>query len=401
MGNGCSRCFDFINAVISAPGDTLSKIIVVSLLNDAIKTVFHAAVKTVEYVQKTWDNVAYYKIHINPKEDHRCKQAILEEIRSLGLHLNGSHPVRVSDGRLEPFCEISNGTYTLPDNETVGKVHIEITDDLIIVKAFAIPVLKKCPDQLSLLNYYKDLYKKHNSVDKVLVHYSPEKEDWTHPIFRPPRNFSALSLNNTVKQVMQKVDWFKANRDYFNDKGAPYRYGCFLYGEPGTGKSLITELISYRHEMPVYHITLNAKDMSDAVLRNLVAKIPPHSILVFDEFDKQIESMKRNPTVTISFGGILTALDGPERLSEGTIVILTANKKDFLSEEEQQCLFRDQRIDYVCEMKADPILPTSNIEEPVEDSEEQSHSANDVSNPKKRGSPDSSFEGSQPSSRKY
>ncbi len=54
---------------------------------------------------------------------------------------------------------------------------------------------------------------------------------------------------------------------------------------------------------------------------------------------------KKNDRKEISYGGILTALDGPIRLSEGAIVMMTANSTEFLKGAFGKCLMRPGRID--------------------------------------------------------
>src|SRR5581483_6355315 len=90
-------------------------------------------------------------------------------------------------------------------------------------------------------------------------------------------------------------------------------------------KSAIPEVLAEKYGMSVYMVNLNSYDMSDAVLINLVANVPPNSIILFDEFDKQYEEILANHDIRISKNGILTAIDGPHRTSHGTLVIVAVN----------------------------------------------------------------------------
>lgn len=101
--------------------------------------------------------------------------------------------------------------------------------------------------------------------------------------------------------------------------------------------------------MRVYLLSLNAKDMTDNVLINLISAVPPRSVLVLDEIDKQLDSIKHNPTVSISVAGLLSALDGPQRLADGITVMLTANRQNILDPSDQKSLLRPGRIDRVYE----------------------------------------------------
>jgi len=53
--------------------------------------------------------------------------------------------------------------------------------------------------------------------------------------------------------------------------------------------------------------------------------VPLHFIIYIEEIDKQLATLMENNRIKISIGGLLTALDGSQRLSDGTIIILTSN----------------------------------------------------------------------------
>nr|QZX43484.2 AAA family ATPase [Mimivirus sp.] len=134
-----------------------------------------------------------------------------------------------------------------------------------------------------------------------------------------------------MQQVLSDVHKFKISQDIYQKYGVNYRRGYLLYGPSGTGKTTIIEIVAKTYNMEFYSVNLNSDNMNDTILVNLISKIPPNSIISFEEIDKQIETLDKNNNRKISVGGILTALDGPQRLSHGTIVIMTANNKNFLT----------------------------------------------------------------------
>jgi hypothetical protein len=85
--------------------------------------------------------------------------------------------------------------------------------------------------------------------------------------------------------------------------------------------------------------------MTDTVLTNLVSSVPPYSVIVFDEMDKQYPTAKKNPNINLSDGGILTAIDGVQRLSYATIVIMIVNDINLLDITFRNQLLRHGRID--------------------------------------------------------
>lgn len=111
------------------------------------------------------------------------------------------------------------------------------------------------------------------------------------------------------------------------------------------GKSTIVEIIAMKYGRSVYSIILNNNNMTDANLINLINQIPPNSLIVFDEFEKQYEAFTNNPNVKISNGGILSAIDGLPRLSHGSIVLMIVNERSILPKKLIDPLLRIGRLD--------------------------------------------------------
>ena len=141
------------------------------------------------------------------------------------------------------------------------------------------------------------------------------------------------------------VKTFKLNRtqEMYEKQGRPYRKGYLIEGPSGTGKTTIIEKVASDYKMPVYSIQLNSKEMTDEVLVNLVANVPPYSIIVLDEFEKQYGTIKTNSKITDS--GILSALDGMQRVSHGTLIVLVVNNFNKLPASLKEPLMRPGRID--------------------------------------------------------
>jgi len=148
-----------------------------------------------------------------------------------------------------------------------------------------------------------------------------------------------------MKSVIEYVNEFKTSESIYLSKGIPYRHGLMFCGCPGSGKTTLIEIIAKKYGMSIYNLNINSNDMTDITLNNLVATIQPNSILVLEEIDKQILALKSHPNSYVTLGGIISALDGPQRLSHSSIIIMTANSMNFLDEIESSAMFRKGRID--------------------------------------------------------
>lgn len=70
-------------------------------------------------------------------------------------------------------------------------------------------------------------------------------ECWNETHFESTRSFNNIFFDKK-EEVLSKVDFFLANRDWYYEKGIPYTMGIGLYGPPGTGKtSFIKALANY------------------------------------------------------------------------------------------------------------------------------------------------------------
>lgn len=337
-------------------GDIWSKIsaptinAVVTSISGIIGSIFKS-------LREKWDKLVNYRVVIDPKEEPGLKRAIFEEIKDHNLHAIKS-TVKMVDGYGQAECAVNVGNYkfehVIPKQVgskrvSCGRVRISVKDDRIVVKTCRVPGFRKAKSINDLKNLVNDAYKKHNAPAKVMRFFTADGDKWTRPIMRVPRNFNNLRLSDTMKTVMADMDDFysPSGKQQYIDNAWPYRRGYFLHGAAGTGKSMMSEIVANKYNMTIYLLSLNAKDMTDNTLINLVSAVPRNSVIVLDEVDKQLAAVKKNRTANVSIAGLLTALDGPQRLSEGTIVILTSNKFNILPNVEREALLRPGRIDKV------------------------------------------------------
>jgi len=73
---------------------------------------------------------------------------------------------------------------------------------------------------------------------------------WSETEFRSSKTFSNVFFDNK-REVLDKIDFFLNNRDWYDRFGIPYTLGIGLYGPPGTGKTsfikALTNYVSNRH----------------------------------------------------------------------------------------------------------------------------------------------------------
>lgn len=216
---------------------------------------------------------------------------------------------------------------------------IKKTDDTIWISC------KQRISQEKLENFCNEIYNYYNSPEKSIMYYMSIDKQWKYPILRRPRNVNSINITSSMQNVLDDVDNFMQNSHNYELQGLPYKRGYLFQGKSGTGKTTLAELISIKYNRSIYLVSLNSGTMDDSALVNLLSDVPAYSLIVFEEIDRQIETLKTNKNINISDGGILTAIDGPQRLSHGTIIIMTSNNAYEFSKTFKDALFRKGRID--------------------------------------------------------
>ena len=160
---------------------------------------------------------------------------------------------------------------------------------------------------------------------------------------KPKRPMESIFLPASGGDLLQDMQQFVDQRDWYLQMGIPYRRGYLFTGPPGTGKSSSAEALAGALGMPLY--VLNLAGMTDSSLESAVANIQQAGVamLLIEDVDtvllrreKSLESQK------ISLGTLLNVIDGVQA-ADNVILIMTSNNPQSLD----TALTRKGRIDKV------------------------------------------------------
>ncbi len=179
-------------------------------------------------------------------------------------------------------------------------------------------------------------------------------------------NFNSVAGNDEAKESLKDIVDFLKNPEKYASYGARMPKGVILYGDPGTGKTLLAKAIAGEAKVPFYAVSGSDfvqmyVGVGASRIRNLFKKAKTHgkAVIFIDEIDaigKQRSSNKsgNSDEKDQTLNALLTEMSGFKE-SEG--IIAATNRLDILDE----ALLRPGRFDRHIEVS----LPDINAREKI------------------------------------
>ena len=178
------------------------------------------------------------------------------------------------------------------------------------IEKIAIEICSYCLTTHELIEYVEDItrnYRKTISEDRHMKQFiytairSSVKEDetkfqlWDEQEFVTNRSFDNLFLENK-STLLQQIDFFLENRDWYDARGIPYNLGIGLYGKPGTGKTSFIKALAHKTKRDIVILPLkmirNKRDLDVLFYENTYntnndtgCKTFDKKIIVFEDID--------------------------------------------------------------------------------------------------------------------
>jgi chaperone BCS1 len=179
--------------------------------------------------------------------------------------------------------------------------------------------------------------------DSRLTLYRNSYASWSEQMQRSSRPPDSVVLpQGVMESLIADCQKFLEDRDWYLQRGIPYRRGVLLYGPPGTGKSSAVVAVASALKMDIAILNLGGSSLDDGDLAELLCEVPANALLLIEDIDcvfvqRSATDEKQN---RVTFSGLLNALDGVAA-GEGRLLFATTNHRERLD----PALIRPGRID--------------------------------------------------------
>jgi hypothetical protein len=181
---------------------------------------------------------------------------------------------------------------------------------------------------------------------------------WDSVFVKSNKNIGNTAFSKSVEvDLLQDVEVFMKNQQWYDKKGQAYKRGYLLHGPPGTGKTSFIKAIANSFKLPIFTIDLDTINTNSKLVK-LVSDINYYCknsnyILCFEDVDRS--SMFDSEPSGITGDCMLNVLDGITE-SYGRIVVMTVNNIDRIMKYKYKgynfsdALLRPGRIDKIVEI---------------------------------------------------
>lgn len=161
-----------------------------------------------------------------------------------------------------------------------------------------------------------------------------------HSVNRRPLE-SVVLPSEQKENIIQDIDKFFADEDWYINNAVPFRRGYLLHGLAGTGKSSIILALASHFDLPLYILNLADPELDDTKLQELFASCGNNVAILLEDVDTLSAAQRTGGKSKLSFSALLNVIDGVTA-SQDRILFMTTNKVDELD----SALVRPGRIDY-------------------------------------------------------
>lgn len=149
-----------------------------------------------------------------------------------------------------------------------------------------------------------------------------------------PSSYGGLALSPALLSVVGEIKKWKKSKNWYQERGIPWRHGMMFHGSPGTGKTSFARATAEELDYPVHIFDLAT--MSNEDLREAWTKMAADApcMAIIEDIDSVFNGRENKATMGgmmssggLTFDALLNCVDGIER-HDGVLFIVSTNHPD-------------------------------------------------------------------------
>jgi chaperone BCS1 len=169
-----------------------------------------------------------------------------------------------------------------------------------------------------------------NHTDVLRIYTTRQWGGWQLALAKTKRPFQSVILDkNMAENLLQDATNFLKRKDWYSQKGIPFRRGYLLYGLPGTGKSSFVSALASKLNLNICVLDLSSGIIGDEELAQRMQSAPANSVILLEDIDAIFVNRdtpdEKKQTRKVTFAGLLNAIDGIAAPESGRLLFMTTN----------------------------------------------------------------------------
>lgn len=154
---------------------------------------------------------------------------------------------------------------------------------------------------------------------------------------KPPNPFDSYALSPEASEARKDFRRWCQLKQWYLDRGIPWRRGHLYYGPPGTGKTALVRALAQEADMPVYAYDLSTLSNDEFRYTWMEMQESAPCIALIEDIDgvfhgrENVLANLEGMRASLTFDCLLNALGGIQT-ADGIFVVITTNKPETLDD---------------------------------------------------------------------
>lgn len=136
--------------------------------------------------------------------------------------------------------------------------------------------------------------------------------------------FDTFILSEQQEELLEEAKYWLDSRDWYVNRGIPWRRGWLLSGEPGVGKTAFIRSLAMELDLPIMAFDLASMDNDEFISFWTEAQSYAPAIILLEDLDAVFHGRENHTEGHLTFDCLLNQLDGVKE-NYGLFLVVTTN----------------------------------------------------------------------------